>query len=178
ATRNTIRFGRKSRHAGLPCLQLRSGGGQRDRNNCPRKVMLLREIADRGCQVTFEGLPHESVATAKQAMLDTMGCTSGGPQEGTTALVARTLRVTEAPGTALIFGSSERLDVLSAALINGGAAHALDFDDCSNTLGGHPSAPILPALWTLAPGASGRAFIAAYAAGVECECRLAPALPL
>src|SRR5262249_62335199 len=53
---------------------------------------------------------------------------------------------------------------------------ALDFDDCSNPLGGPPSAPILPALWTLAPGASGRAFIAAYAAGVECECKLARAV--
>ena len=138
--------------------------------------MLLREIADRVCQVTFEGLPREAVATAKQAIVDTIGVTLAGAQERTTAVVARTLRVTAAPGPALIFGSSERLDVLSAALINGVAAHALDFDDCSNTLGGHPSAPILPALWTLAPGASGRAFIAAYAAGVECECRLARAV--
>jgi 2-methylcitrate dehydratase PrpD len=84
--------------------------------------------------------------------------------------------MTAAAGPALIFGGSDRLDVLSAALINGVAAHALDFDDCSNTLGGHPSAPILPALWTLAGGVSGRAFIAAYAAGVECECRLARAV--
>ena len=42
--------------------------------------------------------------------------------------------------------------MLNAALINGTASHALDFDDCSNTLGGHPSAPILPALWAIAPG--------------------------
>ena len=66
--------------------------------------------------------------------------------------------------------------MLSAALINGVAAHALDFDDCNNTLGGHPSAPILPALWALAPGVSGKAFIAAYAAGVECETKLARAV--
>ena len=66
--------------------------------------------------------------------------------------------------------------MLNAALINGTASHALDFDDCSNTLGGHPSAPILPALWAIAPGASGKAFIAAYAAGVECETRLARAV--
>src|SRR5439155_15750873 len=56
------------------------------------------------------------------------------------------------------------------------AAHALDFDDCNNTLGGHPSAPILPALWALAAGVSGKAFIAAYAAGVECETKLARAV--
>ena len=138
--------------------------------------MLLRALADRICQVTFEALPPEAVATAQQGVLDTIGVTLAGASEETTAVVARTLRKTAAGGPALIFGSSERVDVLSAALINGVAAHALDFDDCSNTLGGHPSAPILPALWTLAPGCSGKALIAAYAAGVECECKLARAV--
>jgi len=138
--------------------------------------MLLRALAERICQVTYESLPREAVATAKEGILDTVGVTLAGAGEETTAVIARTLKLTAAPGPALIFGSNEKLDVLSAALINGVAAHALDFDDCSNTLGGHPSAPILPALWTLAPGVSGRAFIAAYAAGVECECKLARAV--
>jgi len=138
--------------------------------------MLLRALADRICQVTFEALPHEAVAMAKQAILDTVGVTLAGAREETTAVVARALRKTAAPGPALIFGDTQHLDVLSAALINGVAAHALDFDDCSNTLGGHPSAPILPALWALAPGLSGKAFIAAYAAGVECESKLARAV--
>src|SRR5262249_57486997 len=55
-------------------------------------------------------------------------------------------------------------------------SHAVEFDDCSNGVGGHPAAPILPGLWTLAPGVSGKAFIAAYAAGVETECKLARAV--
>jgi 2-methylcitrate dehydratase PrpD len=91
-------------------------------------------------------------------------------------VVASALRKTAAPGPALIFGTSDHVDVLNAALINGTASHALDFDDCSNTLGGHPSAPILPALWAIAPGSSGKAFIAAYAAGFECETRFARAV--
>ena len=138
--------------------------------------MLLRALADRICQVSFEALPREAVETAKLGILDTVGVTLAGAREETTAVVARALRKTAAAGPALIFGGSDRLDVLSAALINGVAAHALDFDDCSNTLGGHPSAPILPALWALAPGVSGRAFIAAYAAGVECETKIARAV--
>jgi 2-methylcitrate dehydratase PrpD len=138
--------------------------------------MLLRQIADRICDVTFERLPRDAVATAKLAILDTIGVTLAGAQEETTAVVARALRKAAAPGPALLFGGSERVDVLSATLINGVAAHALDFDDCNNTLGGHPSAPILPALWALAAGVSGKAFIAAYAAGVECETKLARAV--
>jgi 2-methylcitrate dehydratase PrpD len=114
--------------------------------------------------------------TAKQGILDTIGVTLAGANEETTQTVARALRPTLAPGPALIFGSTRRIDVLNAALINGVAAHALDFDDCSNTLGGHPSAPILPALWTIATGVSGKAFIAAYAAGFECETRIARAV--
>src|SRR5689334_23726591 len=43
-----------------------------------------------------------------------------------------------------------RSGALDAALVNGTASHALDFDDCNNTIGGHPSAPILPALFALA----------------------------
>lgn len=138
--------------------------------------MLLRALADLICQVTFKALPRAAVAMAKAGVLDTVGVTLAGAKEETTAVVARTLRRTAAGGPALVFGGNERLDVLSSALINGTAAHALDFDDCSNTLGGHPSAPILPALWTLASGVSGHAFITAYAAGVETECKLARAV--
>src|SRR5437870_13224448 len=128
--------------------------------------MLLRELADRIRDVTFEKLPAAAVAMAKDGVLDTVGVTLAGAHDDTTAVVTRALRPAVAPGPALIFGTAERLDVLSAALINGVAAHALDFDDCNNTIGGHPSAPILPALWAIGAGHSGQAFLAAYAAGV------------
>jgi 2-methylcitrate dehydratase PrpD len=64
--------------------------------------------------------------------------------------------------------------------VNGTAAHAHDFDDCNNTLGGHPSAPILAALFALADdiGASGRDFISAYVAGFETETKIAKAVSL
>src|SRR6185437_6190249 len=64
---------------------------------------------------------------------------------------------------------------LDAALVNGTAAHALDFDDVSNSLGGHPSAPILPALFALGEvlDCTGKDFIAAYVAGFETETRIA-----
>src|SRR5262249_44813659 len=67
---------------------------------------------------------------------------------------------------------------LRAALVNGTASHALDFDDCSNTLGGHPSVPILPGLFALADAmpVSGRDFLAAYVAGFETETRIARAV--
>jgi 2-methylcitrate dehydratase PrpD len=56
---------------------------------------------------------------------------------------------------------------LEAAFLNGIAANVLDFDDCTDNLGGHPSAPVLPALFALGEklGACGRDVITAYVVG-------------
>ncbi|MGH7805887.1 MAG: MmgE/PrpD family protein, partial [Candidatus Binatia bacterium] len=63
---------------------------------------------------------------------------------------------------------------LTAALVNGAAGHALDFDDTHMAMNGHPSVPVLPALLALAEsvGASGERLLAALVAGIELECRL------
>jgi 2-methylcitrate dehydratase PrpD len=62
-----------------------------------------------------------------------------------------------------------------AALCNGTAAHALDFDDTNFALMGHPSAPVLAA--ALAAGelalADGRAVLHAFLLGFEVETTLA-----
>ncbi|TMH96897.1 MAG: MmgE/PrpD family protein, partial [Betaproteobacteria bacterium] len=70
--------------------------------------MLLRRLADHIRNVTFEALPSEAVAMARDGILDTIGVTLAGAREETTAVVRRALRQTAAPGPALIFGGSER----------------------------------------------------------------------
>jgi 2-methylcitrate dehydratase PrpD len=136
-------------------------------------MQLAQELARRSAALRFEDLPTEAVHWAKVGILDTVGVTVAGSVEP----AARILRqaISPGPGASLVFGSDERTGALDAALINGTAAHALDFDDCNNTLGGHPSAPILPALFALADErpADGRAVITAYVAGFETECKLA-----
>jgi 2-methylcitrate dehydratase PrpD len=133
------------------------------------------ELARRIRGVTYQNLPQAAVESAKIGILDTVGVTLAGSLEPC-ARIAR--RVSAAPGPALLFGSTQRLSVTDATLVNGIAAHALDFDDCNNTLGGHPSAPILPGLFALADTmpVSGRDFIAAYVAGFETETRIARAV--
>ena len=140
--------------------------------------MLLTELGRLIRAISYDTLPAEAVVTARLGILDTIGCTLAGADADSTAAVLRTVQMMMAPGPALLIGHHRHTDVLNAALINGTASHALDFDDCSNTLGGHPSAPIVPGLWALAEarGASGKAFIAAYVAGFEMETRLARAV--
>jgi 2-methylcitrate dehydratase PrpD len=134
-------------------------------------MQLARELARRSAALRFDDLPAEAVHWAKIGILDTVGVTLAGCGEEC-ARIAR--KFAGNGGQSLVFGTGERTNALDAALVNGVAAHALDFDDMNNTLGGHPSAPILPALFALADErpVTGRAFIAAFVAGFETECKL------
>jgi len=133
------------------------------------------ELAKRIRAFSYQGLPQAAVESAKIGILDTVGVTLAGSLEPCVRIARR---VSAAPGPALLFGTTQRLSVTDATLVNGITAHALDFDDCNNTLGGHPSAPILPGLFALADAmpVSGRDFIAAYVAGFETETRIARAV--
>ncbi|MDP1537104.1 MAG: MmgE/PrpD family protein [Burkholderiales bacterium] len=130
------------------------------------------ELSNKINELQYNTLPAEAVYLAKVGILDTVGVTIAGAAEDATRIV---LGVSgSSSGPSLVFGHSRRIGALDAALVNGTASHALDFDDCNNTLGGHPSVPILPALFALADetGATGKDFIAAYVAGFEAECKL------
>ena len=138
-------------------------------------MTIAEALAERIASVTYDALPRDAVHWSKVAILDTVGVTLAGSNEPCARIVARVTTAGASSGQSLIFGTDRRVAPLDAALINGTAAHAMDFDDCSNTLGGHPSAPILPALFALAEtrDVDGRAFIAAYVAGWETETRIA-----
>jgi 2-methylcitrate dehydratase PrpD len=136
-------------------------------------MTLALELARRINALRYETLPPEAVHWAKVGILDYVGVTLAGAGEKTTT-IPREILMRGSTGASLVFGTQSRASALDAALVNGTASHALDFDDCNNTIGGHPSAPILPALVALADeiGASGRDVIAAYVAGFETECKI------
>lgn len=131
------------------------------------------EVAKRIRAIRYEELPPEAIHWAKVGILDTVGVTILGSRDDATRILERIAAATGSTGPSLVFGYDRRTAPAEAALINGTASHALDFDDCCSTLGGHPSVPILPGLFALADqnGASGRDFIAAYVTGFETECR-------
>ena len=107
-------------------------------------MQLAYELSRRSAALRFEDLPPQAVHWAKLGILDIVGVTVAGSVEPCAQILGRVIPPTD--GASLVFGTADRTSALDAALINGTAAHALDFDDCNNTLGGHPSAPILPAL--------------------------------
>jgi 2-methylcitrate dehydratase PrpD len=139
--------------------------------------MLLLQLARKALAIELAAIPREALDAARLALLDTVGVTLAGSDEACVGAVAAASDIA-ATGPASRFGRSAMTGMLDAALVNGTAAHALDFDDCSNTMGGHPSAPILPALWALAEarGASGAQVLAAYVTGFEVETKIGRAV--
>ncbi len=134
---------------------------------------LAQFLGVRVANLAYADLPADAVRWARVGVLDTVGVTLAGAIEPCATILSQAL--SSAHGPSVVFGTAEKRHPLDAALINGTASHALDFDDCNNTLGGHPSVPILPALFALADeaGASGADFVTAYVAGFEVETKLA-----
>ena len=132
-------------------------------------MSLARQLAERIVAMRYEDLPPEAIHWGKIAVLDTVGVALAGASEDAPKLVEETLELRPGGGPALIFGSSRRTGALDATLINGVAAHALDFDNTAKNLGGHVSAVVVPAIIAAgeAHGASGRDLILAHAAGYE-----------
>ena len=111
---------------------------------------------------------------ATMAIVDTVGITLAGATEPAAAIVRRVLNRHGQGGPALILGSEQRVGALDAAMINGIAAHALDYDDMARNMGGHPSVPVVPVVLALGEefGATGAQVLEAFIVGYEAECRL------
>ena len=141
-------------------------------------MSVAQQFAERICSLDWADLDDVARNNARVAIADALGCTLAGWPEPCTQVAARVLGAFPTSGPCAVVGSSTRTGPLEAAFINGTACHALDFDDCNNTVGGHPTAPIL--FGALAMGevlqASGRELMVAYAAGFETMAKLARAV--
>jgi len=117
--------------------------------------------------LTLQQVPAEARAVAKTGFTDCFGVMIAGAREPVVALVDREMAGTDGAALASLVPSRARRNVEDAALVNGVAAHVLDYDDV--TLDGHPSAVLVPAILAQgeALGSSGAEMLAAYAAGYE-----------
>jgi 2-methylcitrate dehydratase PrpD len=111
---------------------------------------------------------------ARRTLLNWVGCAIGASQHAT--VKAALAAVTElAPSSqATILGRREKVDVASAALLNGVTSHTFDFDDTHLRTIIHPAGPVASAALALAEhhGATGRQFIDALVLGIDVECRV------
>ncbi len=123
----------------------------------------------------FEDCPPGAVDAARGAIIDCLGVMLAGSAEPAARIVQTVAQVEGGAPLATVVGTGRRTGAVWAALANGTAAHALDFDDTNFAMLGHPSAPVLAA--ALAAGelalAEGRDLVHAFLLGFEVETTVA-----
>jgi 2-methylcitrate dehydratase PrpD len=139
---------------------------------------LTRALAERAIALRYDELPAPVRELAGQCILDYLGVAIAGSRDPLVRILLDEMAEAGGSSQSTIIGHSVRLPVVSAALVNGSAAHALDYDDVNMAMPGHPSVPILPGLLALAElkESSGTELITAFVAGYETACRIGSAL--
>jgi len=134
---------------------------------------VTRWLAGRAAAVRLEDLPERAVTVARHCILDWFAVTLPGAAEPAVRILAEDLLADGARPVASLVGLPQRTSALNAALVNGTASHALDFDDVNMAILGHPTVAVLPGLLALAEerGASQDEVLAAFVAGYDVACR-------
>jgi 2-methylcitrate dehydratase PrpD len=119
-------------------------------------------------------ITDRALAWGRHAILDWFGVTLAGMQEPLSVMVLEEALADGGSGKCSVIGRPEKLPASWAAMVNGTASHALDYDDVNARLHGHPTVPIVPALLAMGEerGISGRDMLLAFVAGYEAECQI------
>ncbi len=158
--------------AGLP--EFARAQGESSRMAAPKLSAKLAEFVT-GFDVGKA--PPLAIERARTAFVDTLGVTLAGSTEKPAEIVREMVRAEGAAPAASVIGSSLRTSPQNAALANGVASHALDFDFTYTQ--GQLMAPVIPALLPLAEqlGATQAELLSAFITGFEVCSRLSRANP-
>ena len=120
----------------------------------------------------------EALEQAERAFVDTVACMVAGAGDEAVRRTSAGLGHWGQSGSISRVAASRGLDAPWAALLNGTAAHALDYDDVLDPAASHVSAVLAPALLALGEetDASGADVVDAYIVGVEVQECLAEAV--
>lgn len=134
--------------------------------------MVTQALARRIQAIRYEALPPAVVTVARQCILDWVAVTLRAADEPLVVMLVDQVRAEGGNGQAGLVGRAGQVSARQAALVNGSASHALDYDDVNIRMSGHPTVAVLPAALALAQsiGASGKDLIAAFVAGYETVC--------
>lgn len=136
----------------------------------PITQTLAAFVANHPSRGWSEAIEHE----AHRTLLNWAGCAVGAARHESVAAALAAVQVLQPAPQAALLGRRERVDIASAALVNGIGSHTFDFDDTHLKTIIHPAGPVASALLALAEhtGASGRALIDALVLGIDVSCRI------
>lgn len=139
--------------------------------------MLLDKIADYAVREQSSPLPSNVVHHARRAVIDWYAALLPGSVVTPATLLEQALAEDLDRGRAQL-ASGRRATLRAAALINGAASHAVEFDDIYRDAGYHPGSPTISAALAAAQahGASGERFLRGVIVGYEVSTRLGEAV--
>jgi 2-methylcitrate dehydratase PrpD len=145
-----------------------------------------QEVANFVSKTRYRDIPPEVVRLAQGFVLDGLGVALAGSTDDCARIMQSQVRQMAAKKESTVLGTGLSAPAAKAALANGVAGHAMDYDDTqlSTSKEGvyglltHPTTPVLAAVLAVGEreGISGRDFLLAYILGVEVECRIADAI--
>lgn len=137
-----------------------------------RSVSVALQLAQFLEGITLERASAQAVQLATCAIADTVGVTLAGAAEECVRILSAVTG--PQPGGCTLIGQASAARLDDAVLVNGTAAHALDYDDMAAAMAGHPSVPVVPVVFALGEMVQidGALALEAYLVGFEAECRL------
>jgi 2-methylcitrate dehydratase PrpD len=147
---------------------------------------LTEEVAAYVAKTRYRNIPSEVVRLAQGFVLDGMGVAVAGSTDECSRIIQAHIRQMGGRGECTVVGTKFRAPAPKAALANGVAGHAMDYDDTQLStskeavygLLTHPTTPVLAAVLAVGEkqNINGEEFLLAYILGVEVECRIADAI--
>ena len=141
--------------------------------------LLTQYVANFSTQLKFSNLSEEVNELAKKSILDALGVALSGSISEPNKVLLNYLQSLNCAGPSTVIGTNLKLSPRFAALANGTAMHADDYDDTLQAETGrfqgiHPTSPVLAALLAYSETSkiSGEQFLKAFQVGVEVSCRL------
>src|SRR6185503_8913966 len=117
-----------------------------------------------------DAVDHE----AHRTFLNWLGCAVGAARHEAADAALAAVRMLEPAPQATVLGRAEKVDMASAALLNGITSHTFDFDDTHLKTIIHPAGPVASAALALAEqvGSTGQELVDALILGVDVACRI------
>jgi 2-methylcitrate dehydratase PrpD len=141
-----------------------------DHDAPPITQILARFVATHPSRGWSDAVDHE----AHRTFLNWVGCAVGAARHESAEAALAGIRMLQPPPQSGVLGRTDRVDMASAALVNGITSHTFDFDDTHLRTIIHPAGPVASAVLALAEvtGATGRQVIDSLVLGIDVSCRM------
>lgn len=145
-----------------------------DHNAPPVTQILAKFVATHPSRGWSDAVDHE----AHRTFMNWLGCAVGAAKHEAADMALAAVNMLQPAPQASVLGRREKVDMASAALVNGITSHTFDFDDTHLKTIIHPAGPVASAVLALAEhtGSSGRDVIDALVIGIDVACRVGNAM--